>query len=71
VPVENVVEKTGSKYYLKITHVESLQVKDYVKDSPHLEWNIEQQVGKKPNPKETINIYECKRDYDFNYEPKK
>jgi len=71
VPVENVVEKNSYKYYLKITHVESLRVEDYLKESPHLEWNIQQQVGKKPNPKETINIYECKRSYDFNFDPKK
>ncbi len=71
VPIENAVDKNNPKHYLQITHVESLQVNDYLKKSPHLQWTIEQQVGRKPGPKEIVNIYESKKTYDFNFEPKK
>lgn len=71
VPIENKDEGSSSKYYLQITHVESIKVKDYLKRGEHLEWDIEQQIGEKPDPEETVNIYEFKKTYDFVVERKK
>lgn len=58
-------DTSGTKYYLQITHTESIKVKDYLKNNAHLEWDITQQIGRKPEPEETINVHEFKKTYDF------
>lgn len=64
VPIEN-KNDGGSKYYLQITHVESIKMKDYLQRGEHLGRDIEQQLGRKPNLEETINVHEFKMTYDF------
>jgi hypothetical protein len=66
------VQNTGgddySKYYLQITRVESLKVKDYLKRDDHLAWDIELQIGNQPQPSEILNVHEFKRVYEFEIE---
>lgn len=57
-PIEN---KDGG--YLHIMHVENTKVSDYLKHNGHLEWDMEQQIGRKLDPNEMINIYECKKTF--------
>lgn len=71
VSIANADEGTSPKSYLQITHVESFKVKDYLKRGEHLSWNIEQQIGREPDPEETVNVYEFKKTYDFVIERKK
>ena len=55
----------SSKYYLRITHVESGKMEDYLKKNPEAQWMIERQVGQSPDMKATLNAYEFKKTYDF------
>jgi hypothetical protein len=64
VPIENKAEG-NTKYYLQITHVERVRVKDYLKGNEHLIRDVEQQIGRKPNPEEFLNVHEFKKTYDF------
>jgi len=66
VKIENQDQNNNSfKYYLQITHVESMKVKDYLRLNPESKFMIEKQLGKKPSPEETLNIHEFKITYDF------
>lgn len=61
----------SSKYYLRITHVESGKMEDYLKKNPEAQWMIERQVGQSPDMKATLNAYEFKKTYDFVIEREK
>lgn len=71
VKIENQDQNDSSKYYLQITHVESVKVKDYIKLNPQSEWMIERQIGTKPDAEKTLNAYEFKKSYDFVVERKR
>jgi hypothetical protein len=65
VKVENEDRESSSRYYLRITHVESLKLKDYLKKYPESKWMIERQIGENPDTKKILNVYEFKKTYDF------
>jgi hypothetical protein len=71
VRIENQDQDNSSKYYLQITHAESLKVKDYIKQNPQLEWSVKQQIGEKLDLEKSLNVYEFKKTYDFVIERKK
>jgi hypothetical protein len=71
VKIENDDRESSSKYYLRITHVESLRLKDYLKKYPESKWMIERQIGENPDTKKVLNICEFKRAYDFVVEREK
>lgn len=64
-------ESGSTKYYLRITHVESLKLKDYLQKNPDAQWMIERQIGKIPEEGKTLNAYEFKKTYDFAVEREK
>ncbi len=69
--VKNQDQESSSKYYLAITHVENLKMKDYFQKYPETKWMIEQQVGKNSDTKKVLNVYEFKKTYDFVVEREK
>lgn len=71
VKIENEDPESSSRYYLRITHVESLKLKDYIKKYPESKWMIERQIGENPDTKKVLNIYEFKKTYDFVVEREK
>lgn len=71
VRVENEDRESSSKYYLRITHIESLKPKDYIKKYPESKWMIERQIGENPDTKKMLNVYEFKKTYDFVVEREK
>jgi len=71
VRIKNQDQDDNSKYYLQITHVESLKLKDYIKQNPQLEWSVKRQIGEKLDLKKPLNVYEFKKTYDFVIERKK
>jgi len=71
VRIENEDRESSSKYYLRITHVESLKLKDYLKKNPESKFMIERQIGENPDTKKVLNVYEFKKTYDFVVEKEK
>lgn len=71
VRIENEDRENSSKYYLRITHVESSKLKDYLKKYPESKWMIERQIGENPDIKKVLNVYEFKKTYDFVVEREK
>jgi len=71
VRIENEDRESSSKYYLRITYVENLKLKDYLKKYPESKWMIEQQLGENPDVKKILNVYEFKKTYDFVVEREK
>jgi len=63
--VANEDNENSSKHYLRITHTESIKMRDYIKKSPESEWMIQRQLGENLNKNKTLNIYEFKNTYDF------
>lgn len=64
-------ESGSTKYYLRITHAESMKLKDYLKKNPDAQWMIERQIGKLPEESKILNAYEFKKTYDFAVEREK
>lgn len=71
VKVENQDQESSSKYYLRITHVENLKLKDYFQKYPESKWMIERQIGENPDTEKVLNVYEFKKTYDFVVEREK
>lgn len=65
VRVGNEDREGSSKHYLRITHVENLKLKDYLKKYPESKWMIERQIGENLDKKKVLNVYEFKKTYDF------
>ena len=65
VKIENVDQESSSKYYLRITHVENLKLKDYLQKYPESKWMIERQIGENPDVRKMLSVYEFKKTYDF------
>lgn len=71
VRIENVDTESSSKYYLRITYIESLRLDKYIKKYPESKWMIERQIGENPDVKKILNVYEFKKMYDFVVEREK
>ncbi|MFH1745223.1 MAG: restriction endonuclease [bacterium] len=71
VRIENRDQDSSSKYYLRITHVENLKLKDYLQKNPESKWMIERQIGENPDTEKVLNVYEFKKTYDFVVEREK
>ena len=71
VKVENQDSESSSIYYLRITHVENVKLKDYFQKYPDSKWMIERQIGENPDMEKILNIYEFKKTYDFVVEREK
>lgn len=71
VKVENQDNESSSTYYLRITHIENVKLKDYFQKYPDSKWMIERQIGENPDLEKTLNIYEFKKIYDFVVEREK
>jgi hypothetical protein len=69
--IKNQDTESSSKYYLRITHAESLKLDDYLKKYPESKWMIERQIGENPDVKKILNVYEFKKTYDFVVEREK
>ncbi len=71
VRIENEDRESSSKYYLRITHVESLKLEDYLEKYPESKWMIERQLGESIDMKNVLNAYEFRKIYDFVVEGEK
>jgi len=63
--------ESNSRYYLQITHVENIKLKDYLQKTPEEEWMIKRQIGENPDENKILNTYEFKLTYDFVVEKEK
>ncbi len=73
VPVANAKDLNKETSYIQITHIETMKIKNYLKQNRgvyNLEKEIERQVGRKVRAEENIEIYEFKRVYDWQFDPK-
>jgi hypothetical protein len=64
IPVADVAEES----FIQITYMVKAKIKDYMGDSLMIRRNIEQQLGRKFDDNEEINIYEFKRIYKWHFE---
>jgi hypothetical protein len=71
VRIENPDGNSSSKYYLLITHVESMKLKDYLEKYPDLKWMVERQIGEGVSPNKALNVFEFKKTFDFAIEREK
>lgn len=61
-------QSRDTKNYIEITNIDHVKVKDYLHRNPNKEQAIQEQLGRKPNPEEIINIYEFKTTWEHKYD---
>ncbi len=69
--IENQDQGSSSNYYLRITHVERVNLGKYLEKYPNLEWAIERQIEGGLDLEKTLNICEFKKTYSFVVEQEK
>jgi len=73
IPVANAKNSTGEIEYIRITHKVTKKMKTYLEENKeifNLGKQIEQQVGRAIHADENVDIYEFKRAYKWEFEPK-
>lgn len=60
--------QSTDKKYAEVMHKRRAKVSDLLKEAPHLEWEIEQQIGRKPEADEEITVLQLQQVYDFQLE---
>ena len=64
-------DKDGSpKTYIQVTHIEKTKAAVYLKQNPGSEWEIQQQLVRKLESVEIINVYEIKLTHECKFHPK-
>ena len=62
-------ESTGThKRYAEITHVRRAKVAELLKTLPSIQFEIEQQIGRKADAGETVTVLQLKQVYEFEVE---